>query len=87
MEHRIERWVVNAMRVYHLNVRPTFQRQSPRTVMRAFQRDDDGVEEVATEHFFVTSKGNANFNPRSIAEEFMDKVKIEPLGALRPSML
>ena len=56
-------------------------------VTRAFQRDDDGVEEVATEHLFVTSKGNANFNPRFIAEEFMDKVKIEPLGALRASKL
>ena len=87
MEHRIERWVVNAMRVYHLNVRPTFQRKSPRTVTRAFQPDDDGVEEVATEHFFVTSKGNANFKPTSIAEEFTDKVKIEPLGALRASKL
>ena len=83
MEHRVERWAVNAMRVYHLNVRPTFQRKSPRIVTRAFQRDDSGVEEVATEHFFVTSKGNANFNSRSFAEEFMDKVKIEPLGALR----
>ena len=83
MEHRVERWVVNAMRGYHLNVRPNFQQKSPRTVTRAFQRDHGGVEEVATEHFFVTSKGNTNFNPRSIAEEFMDIVKIEPLGALR----
>ena len=54
---------------YHLNEGPKFQRKSPRTVTRAFQRDDSGVEKVATEHFFVTSKGNENFNPRSIAEE------------------
>ena len=62
------------MRVYHLGVRPNFQRQSPQVVKRAFPRDD-GTEEVQTELFFVTSKGNTNFNPRKIAEEFMDKVQ------------
>ena len=75
--------MVNAMRVYHFNVSPTFQRKSPRTVTRTFQREEGGVEEVATEHSFVTSKRNANFNPRTIAEEFVDKVKTEPLGAQR----
>ena len=65
------------MRVYHLGVRPNFQRQTPQVVKRAFPRDDDTeTEEVQTELFFVTSKGNTNFNPRKIAEEFMDKVQI-----------
>ena len=69
MEHRVERWVVNAIRVYHLIVRSTFQRKSPRTVTRTFQRNNGGVGEVAAEHFFVTSKGNTNCNPRTIAED------------------
>ena len=51
-----------------------FPKPTPQVVKRAFPRDD-GTEEVQTELFFVTSKGNTNFNPRKIAEEFMDKVQ------------
>lgn len=67
-------WLVRAIKVYYLEVRPNFiKRSGAGRLLRAFRNDK---RTVTTEHFFVNSNGQYQFRAAVIANQYRQKVSI-----------
>ena len=71
-QHKLYYWLVNAMRVYHLGVRPNFQRQTQQVIEGALPRNNT-AEEVQTELFSSLQWETRTLTSHKL--QFMDKVQ------------
>lgn len=73
--HPVPRWLVEGLKLYYLEVRPSYIPASGvGKVKRRFA--DQPTLEIETEYFFVNSVGSTKFRARSVADQITANVSI-----------